>query len=199
MGRLAFISATFQRVRAVLNAGHSDPQTNQHGDDHRGHSTKPEVPVEAADEPSAGEAAAGQAHDRRDIDGEFAPLIAAVRELRAQPWFPIQPGDVVCWSIDRPGGRHGETLIAVKDPGWAAEAGTPLQKMSETPYETVGSVEIELDDDAQSDDQSGQGRAPHYEDFYDIWFEAGPANIAVIRHGQLVHGTVRATPVPTNS
>lgn len=84
---------------------------------------------------------------------------------------------------DQAGGRHGETLIAVDAPDWSTEAGAPLRKVSETPYETIG---------AATDNPATE----HYEDFYDIWFEAGPAKIAVLRHGQLVHGTVPTAPEP---
>jgi hypothetical protein len=151
-------------------------------------------------------AAADQAKRRRDLDAEIGILTATDQHLKAQPWYPIQPGDVVCWSIDAPdGARHGETLVAVDDPTYPTLTGAPLKKVSETPYEATSEDQQDgqcLDCDGQldvgggcpeCDHEENDGPAPeqaNYEDFYDIWFEAGPSTVAVIRHGQLVHGSM---------
>lgn len=203
MGSAAFIDAAIQRIGSAVDVSYDgNLRTNRHGEGSRAHAhirlTNPAgLVADVDDEPSPREAAE-QAKSRRDIGGELDALMAADRELRAQPWFPIQPGDVVCWSIDMPdGGRHGETLLAVHDPDWSTEAGAPLRKVSETPYELIGAAEDDLDDDG-ADEPPNQGRVHDYQDFYDIWFEAGPARIAVIRHGRRVHGTVYSAPVPAS-
>lgn len=198
MGSQAFIGAAIQRIGTAVDVSYDgNLRANRSGDGHRAHAhirlAGPAAPV-AIDTPSPREAAE-QAKARRDLGGEIDALSAADRELRTQPWFPIRPGDVVCWSVDMPDGdRHGETLIAVDAPDWSTEAGAPLRKVSQTPYETIGAA---TDDSAEQveEDQANE----QYEDFYDIWFEAGPAKIAVLRHGQLVHGTVPAAPEPAHT
>jgi hypothetical protein len=158
-------------------------------------------------------AAAEDAKARRDLPGEIGALTGADRDLRAQPWFPIQPGDVVCWSIEMPdGSRHGETLLAVDDPMWPTEGGAPLRSVSETPHDYgpvdededepydpaddlfayTSAPDIEYVDDVEDEDaeEPEPGDRPNYQDFYDVWFEAGPHRVAVIRHGQLVHDTL---------
>jgi len=198
MGSQAFIGAAIQRIGTAVDVSYDgNLRANRSGDGHRAHAhlrlTAPAAP--AVDDELSPRDAAEQAKGRRDLGGEIDALSTADRELRAQPWFPIQPGDVVCWSVDMPdGGRHGETLIAVDAPDWSTEAGAPLRKLSQTPYETIGSATdtpAEQADEDQADEQ--------YEDFYDIWFETGPAKIAILRHGQLVHGTVPAAPEPARS
>jgi hypothetical protein len=172
LGSKTFISSAIERLGAAVDVSYDgNLRANRYGDGHRAHAnirlTEP-----AADGRPSPRQAAEQAKDHRDLAAELAILTAADSDLRSQPWFPIQVGDVVCWSIDLPDGRHGETLVAVDEPNWSTEAGAPLRKVSATRLE--------------------QDSRWEYEDFYDIWFEAGPSKIAIIRHGQLVHGTVPA-------
>lgn len=176
MGSQAFIGSAIERIRAAMDVSYDgNLRANRYGDGYRAHAhvrlTQPPAP---ADDDLSPRAAAEQAKRHRDLVSEIGILTSADHELRAQPWFPIQPGDVVCWSIDlHDGGRHGETLVAIDDPDSSTEAGAPLRKVSQTPHGA-----------ARAD------RELEYEDFYDVWFEAGPTKVAVIRHGQLVHGSL---------
>jgi len=211
MGTPEVVTATIERLGTVLDVSYDgNVRPNRHGDGVRAHlnaGLPTAAPAEPADDPAddpSPRAAAEDAKARRDLPGELDTLMAADRKLRDQPWFPIQPGDVVCWSIAMPdGGRHGETLVAVEDEDWPTEGGAPLRKVSETPYETIGAGASDedqadepddLDDDADEPAEPVDPRVCEFQDFYDVWFEAGPSRIAVIRHGQLVHGRfVRGT------
>lgn len=175
LGSKVFIGAAIERLRATVDVSYDgNLRANRYGDGHRAHAhirlTEPATP--RPDGQQSPRRAAEDAKVRRDLGAEIAVLTDADSDLRARPWFPIQVGDVVCWSVDLPDGRYGETLIAVDEPNWSTEAGAPLRKVSAT----------RLDQDSRWE----------YEDFYDIWFEAGPSKIAIIRHGHLVHGTVHA-------
>lgn len=179
MGTQAFIHAAVQRLGTAVDVSYDgNMRANRHGSGYRGHAhirLVDPTPASGGEQLSPRQAAE-DAKARRDLGAELGVLTAADDDLRAQPWFPIQPGDVVCWSIDMlDGSRYGETLVAVDDPDWSTEAGASLRKVSAT---------------AESAKPTSDG--PDYEDFYDIWFEAGPAKIAIIRHGHLVHGAVHA-------
>lgn len=180
MGTEAFIHGAIQRLSTAVDVSYDgNLRANRYGDGHRAHANiRLTEPTTSADGKLSPRQAAEQAKGRRDLGAELDMLTAVDSDLRAQPWFPIQPGDVVCWSIDMlDGSRYGETLVAVDDPSWSTEAGAPLRKVSAT---------------ADSAKPAAEGSGPDYEDFYDIWFEAGPAKIAIIRRGHLVHGAVHA-------
>jgi len=182
MGTQAFIRAAIQRLSAAVDVSYDgNLRANRYGDGHRAHANIRLVdPTPRSAERPSPRRAAEDAKARRDLGAELDILTTADSDLRAQPWFPIQPGDVVCWSIDMlDGSRYGETLVAVDDPSWSTGAGAPLRKVSATADSAKPATE-------------GQSSEPDYEDFYDIWFEAGPAKVSVIRHGHLVNGTVHA-------
>ncbi len=126
-------------------------------------------------------AQAEQAKARRDIEAELGILMGAAHALSSQPWFPIRPGDVVAWWVELPGdpAGHGETLVAVANASRQTEAGAPLQRVSETEH-------------GLGQDDAGGPEEPRYEDFQDVWFEAGPEQVTVIRAGRIVHGPAGA-------
>lgn len=185
MGSEPVVTAAIERIGQVLDMAYDGNLLPQrHGEGVRAYL---DVAAPGNGSASSPRALAEDAKRRRDIDGEISTLRAADQELRNQPWFPIQAGDVVVWSVDLPGGRHGETLLAVEDPDYPTQGGAPLKKVSETLHD-LGD-DADEDQDAELDDEQPVS-LPGYEDFYDLWFEAGPSSVAVIRQGQLVHGRV---------
>lgn len=132
-------------------------------------------------------AQAEDAKRRRDLAGEISALQAGERELKAQPWYPLQPGDVVLCSLgplgdgDEP---YGETYLAAAgdDAGMVDVDGGPMLRM-------VSGTDLGED---QADDRDGetadQAWTPPPCSFYELWFEAGPAALTVIRAGRVVHG-----------
>lgn len=110
-------------------------------------------------------AAAEDAKRRRDIGGEIGALLAGADDLARQPWVPLRPGDVVlCYLPGDP--AYGQTFLAVSD-------------------------ETDIDGHAMVREVS---RTHEYTDpglasFYEIWFEADPDRLTVIRAGAVVHGT----------
>jgi protein involved in polysaccharide export with SLBB domain len=97
----------------------------------------------------------------RDLAAEVSILTDANADLESQPWYPLQPGDVVLLAM--PGGPefYGETYVGRND-GFE----TVLECVSAT--EAVQAVEVS---------------------FYDLWFEAGPDVLTIIRAGRVVFGT----------
>lgn len=115
-------------------------------------------------------AAAEQAKARRDLGGELGALMAADADLETQPWAPLQAGDVVlCSSPARDEvPAIGETYLAID--GDTDLAGHAMLRPVSTTYRQT------CDDDEPLA-------------FYDLWFEAGPSSLAVIRAGAVIHGT----------
>jgi hypothetical protein len=81
-------------------------------------------------------AAAEDAKRRRDIAGEVGALIAAGQDLKAQPWMPIQSGDVVLCYLPAGDGApaYGVTYVAVDDPDELDEVGARLRPVSTTVF-----------------------------------------------------------------
>jgi hypothetical protein len=81
-------------------------------------------------------AAAENAKHRRDIGGEVGALIAADQDLKAQPWMPIQAGDVVLCYLPAGDGApaYGVTYVAVDDPDDLDEVGARLRPVSTTVF-----------------------------------------------------------------
>lgn len=132
-------------------------------------------------------ARADDAKRRRDLAGELDALMQADQDLEAQPWHPLQPGDVVLCAFpplgpdDEP---YGETYVAM--PGEDTDvAGNPmLQLVSASSLEPLGASTGEEDQAENGPEQELPARAP----FYDLWFEAGASLLTVIRAGRIVHG-----------
>lgn len=127
--------------------------------------------------PRAGEersplAQAEDAKRARDIVGEVGALMAAGDELESAPWYPCRPGDLVHvhHEADRGQSAYGETYKIL-------DAGDGLMSMhllaprfaSGDPNEEACVVEA--------------ADCP----IYDLWFEAGPHRLTIVRDGQVVH------------
>jgi hypothetical protein len=119
----------------------------------------------AARVPSPLELATDAKH-RRDLADEISILTNAGNDLEAQPWYPLVAGDVVLMTVGVDADL-GETYIAEAD----EYEDVVLRRVSATHH--VGPA------------AAGEWPIP----FYDLWFEAGPAALTVIRAGAVVHGT----------
>lgn len=128
-------------------------------------------------------ARAEEAKRRRDLGGELGALMQAGNALESAPWYPVRPGDLVHVHHLAIGDvplvpAFGETYIVSA----AGHGLMDMQLLAHTcPEEDpelvagmVGGFAVE-----QSDDP-----------LYRPWFEAGPRRLAVIRDGQVVHGTL---------
>jgi hypothetical protein len=125
-------------------------------------------------------AAAEEHKRRRDIAGEIGALMSADAELKARPWYPIRPGDVVLMRLAGAAGvpAYGETFLAVDTDmdgcAMLRQVSRDLGHILDGPNEETHT----LDDALVS--------------FYELWFEAGPSVLTVIRAGAVVHGTPAA-------
>ncbi|TQE35451.1 hypothetical protein [Streptomyces ipomoeae] len=122
-------------------------------------------------------ARAEDAKRRRDLVGELSALMSAGNALESAPWYPCRHGDVVhvhyeatptmpaCGEtyIVRDAGEGLMSLRLLAD-GVARDAG-PFDGM------TAGALVVEAAD------------CPIYE----LWFEAGPQRLTVVRDGRVVH------------
>jgi hypothetical protein len=120
-------------------------------------------------------AQAEDAKRRRDIVGEVGALMAAGADLESAPWYPVRPGDLVHVHYEAGGlsDAFGETyLVAAGAAGFLS-----MQLLAHTLPETedtaglVGCFAVEDDP------------APLME----LWFEAGPHRLTIIRDGRPVH------------
>jgi hypothetical protein len=114
-------------------------------------------------------AAADAAKRRRDIGGEIGALIAGADDLARQPWGPLRAGDVVLTYLPPCGDipAYGQTYLAVDD---------------ETDIDGHAMMrEVSRTDELCAETGLAQ--------FYELWFEAGPHALVVIRAGAVVHGT----------
>jgi hypothetical protein len=119
-------------------------------------------------------AAAEDAKRRRDIGGEIGALMSGDDALARQPWAPLRPGDVVLCYL--PGAvAYGQTFVAVDD-------------------------ETDIDGHAMMREVSrtDEYASPGLTGFYELWFEAGPHALTVIRAGGVVFGTPALTPTEGN-
>lgn len=109
---------------------------------------------------------AEDAKHARNLGTEINILSAADADLNAQTWLPLVAGDVVLMAFDdQP--DLAETYLA--EPDDSAE-GAALRQIS-SHYEI----------------HEGTPPLP----FYDLWFEAGPGALTVIRAGVVVFGNPR--------
>jgi hypothetical protein len=125
-------------------------------------------------------AKAEAAKGRRDLPGELDALTTGERHLRAQPWYPLQPGDVaLCWL---PGIGHGNTYLATNQ-GVDPDGGPILRQVSSTTQAAQPSDAERLDDSLGDSERDSER-----ESLFELWFEAGPATLTVIRAGQVIFG-----------
>ncbi|MGI5247563.1 hypothetical protein [Dactylosporangium sp. CA-139066] len=113
-------------------------------------------------------AKAEEAKRRRDIGGEIGALMAGADALARQPWAPLRPGDVVLLYSPAANGAPalGQTYLGVDETDVDGHA--MMREVSRT-------VEEFAEDGLAS--------------FCELWFEAGPGALTVIRAGAVVYGT----------
>ncbi|MFG2515996.1 hypothetical protein [Streptomyces sp. NPDC048584] len=134
-----------------------------------------QLPLEADSEQSP-VAQAEDAKRSRDLPGELDILIGAGAALTSAPWYPARPGDLVHVHFEPVGSMaaFGETYLLT-----AGAHGFLSMKLlcHSLPEDTefldgmVGCFTVEDDPDPLSD----------------LWFEAGPHRLTVIRDGRPVH------------
>lgn len=109
---------------------------------------------------------AEDAKRNRDLGAEISILTSAGADLESQPWYPLQPGDVVLLAMTSGPEYYGETYVAEPDEFNGPDLA--LRRVSAT-----------MDNGAPEDWSVS---------FYDLWFEAGPDVLTVIRAGRVVFG-----------
>lgn len=204
-------------LRSVLTVSEiSRPYPNRHDPGARVYlrATAP-TPCAPAASPLA---LAEDAKRARDLGREIGVLTVAGRDLEAQPWYPLQGGDVVLTYMPDSalaGGPLSETYLAVHDGievrlrevanSYSAQldtAGSDSEDHADTdravPAGLVDVDQLEHADEvdgeqlgAEDDDQDDAPEAPGelLASIWDLWFEWGPAAITVIRAGTVVYGT----------
>lgn len=110
---------------------------------------------------------ADDAKRRRDLADEISILRGTHADPESQPWYPLVAGDVVLISGE---GGLGETYLAEPD---------DLGEM------TLRRVSADYDDGRPADWQIT---------FCDLWFEASPDALTVIRAGAVVYGVPATMP-----
>ena len=129
-----------------------------------------------AEEPRSPLAQAEDAKRARDLPGELGALMSAGAALESAPWYPCRPGDVVLLAYPAAGDfpAHGETYV-VDDAGDGLMSlklvshSSPLATDEQEGY--VGCYETAAAD------------CPVNE----MWFEAGPHLLTIVRDGRPVH------------
>jgi hypothetical protein len=123
---------------------------------------------------------AEDAKQRRDLADEIDVLMSAGAALESAPWHPARPGDLV--HVHYEGAGHmpafGETYLVTA----GAHGFLSMQLLAHTLPDTedsagmVGCFAVEDDPDPLTD----------------LWFEAGPHRLTIVRNGRPVHiGGVR--------
>ncbi|PZG97827.1 hypothetical protein C1I97_25160 [Streptomyces sp. NTH33] len=120
-------------------------------------------------------AQADDAKRRRDILGEVGVLMAAGADLESAPWYPVRPGDLVHvhYEAAGQGSAFGETYIVGPEDGGLMG----MTLLAHTLPDATGSegmagcFAVEAADDP----------------IYELWFEAGPHRLTIVRDGRPVH------------
>ncbi|MDX2700341.1 hypothetical protein [Streptomyces ipomoeae] len=124
-------------------------------------------------------AQAEDAKRRRDLTGELGVLMSAGQALESAPWYPCRPGDLVHVHYEAVGdvplvpafgetyviGDAGDGLLSMKFLAHSLPEGTEYAEGM------VGCFAAEAAD------------CPVYE----LWFEAGPHRLTIVRDGRVVH------------
>lgn len=130
----------------------------------------------AADAPPSPLAQAEAAKRARDIGAEITALHQADAALTGAHWHPLRPGDLVHVHYEQAGDfpAFGETYLV----GDAGEGLMTLDLLAHTcPLMddelrgSIGCFTAEASDDP----------------LYELWFEAGPHRLTIVRDGQVVH------------
>lgn len=119
---------------------------------------------------------AAAAKRARNLVGEINTLLRADRAYTGASWYPPRPGDVVHLHLEQAGdlAASGETYLISAHPGPQPEAAPPLLDMRRIAHgENTGDGDFAT---TGSDDP-----------LYELWFEAGPQRITLVRDGRVVH------------
>ena len=115
-------------------------------------------------------ARAEDAKRSRDLAGELGALMQGGTDLESAPWYPCRPGDVVHVHYPTAGQAPvtGETYVV----GDAGDGLMNLRLIAPAP-----------------DGADGSGCVVEAADcpIYELWFEAGPHLLTIVRDGQVVH------------
>jgi hypothetical protein len=120
-------------------------------------------------------AQAEDAKRARDLGGELGALMAGERALTSAAWYPARHGDIVHVHYEQAGTIPpvGETYLV--------EA-----------IEDQGLFKLRLLCHSHTDDDADTGLAAFEADatddpLYELWFEAGPQRLTIVRDGRTVH------------
>ncbi|MDX2681073.1 hypothetical protein [Streptomyces soliscabiei] len=124
-------------------------------------------------------AQAEDAKRRRDLGGELGALMQAGAALESAPWYPCRPGDLVHVHHPAVGDvplvpAWGETYIV----GDAGDGLMSLQLLAHTLPDTTPHA------DGMTGCYAAEGAD---EPIYEMWFEAGPHLLTIVRDGRPVH------------
>lgn len=114
------------------------------------------------------------AETSRYLPGEIRVLKEASTDLRAAPWWPLRPGDLIHIAMEQVGdiAAWGETYVI----GQGTEHGQLwMRLLHHTPT-----------DDPDLRGLAGAYAGPYDEPLYEAWFEAGPHRITVVRDGAVI-------------
>lgn len=117
-------------------------------------------------------AQADDAKRRRDLGGELESLMQGHDSLESAPWYPAQSGDIIHVHYSALGSEPawGETYAVVADAHDSLIL-RALHHSSPDPDVGFGFFAPGLAD----------------EPLMDMWMEAGPKALTVVRHGRVVH------------
>lgn len=122
-------------------------------------------------------AQADDAKRARDLGAELGALQQGHTALTSAPWYPARPGDVVHLAYEEAG-----TMPAASETYLVGDAGDGLMSLALICQTFPGLS----DEDAAA--MSGVFVAEAADDpLYELWFEAGPHRLTIIRDGRPVH------------
>ncbi|MDQ0829508.1 hypothetical protein QF032_001352 [Streptomyces achromogenes] len=127
------------------------------------------------EEPPSPLARAEDARRALGLVGEINALTAADKALTSAPWYPARPGDLVHLHYPQAGDfpEFGETYIV----GDAGDGLLSLQLLAHTLPATEDADGIVGCFASEASDQP----------LYELWFEAGPHLLTIVRDGRPVH------------
>ncbi|MFM9563281.1 MULTISPECIES: hypothetical protein [Streptomyces] len=129
-------------------------------------------------------AQAEDAKRARDLDVEVGALMAADHELTSAPWYPVRAGDMVHVHYEQAGQMpaFGETYVIgdAGEPDVAAGGLLGMELLTHTLPDTLSADEVV--------GMTGCFVVDAADDpLYELWFEAGPHRLTIVRDGQVVH------------
>lgn len=135
-----------------------------------------QLPLTQDDPASSPLAQAEDAKRRRDLLGELDILMGAGAALTSAPWYPARPGDLVHVHYEAGGqmAAFGETYrVTAGDHGFLS-----MQLLCHTLPEDTEFLDGMVGCFAVADDP---------DPLSDLWFEAGPHRLTIVRDGRPVH------------